>query len=261
MQTKKTKFDLWPVKSQGVPLKDIQGFTLVEMLVTLVISSILMIAMYSAYQTQQKTYVVQDQVAAMQQNIRAAMYFMVSELRMVGFDIENSDALDIDTTDATVIPFASAGVLGAAKDYFYYQEDPLVTNRIRFRADLNEDGDTTGDYDEDVAYGLYDSDGITRLGREDYKDTVAPDFYPIAENFDALEFEYLDEDGTAINKIDDLEDTRAIRIFILAKSTGTLDDLDGTQTYTMPSGDVNRNDGIRRRLLSTTVNLRNMSFN
>ncbi|MCD6187012.1 MAG: prepilin-type N-terminal cleavage/methylation domain-containing protein, partial [Desulfuromusa sp.] len=57
------------------------GFTLVELLIALAISGVLMTAVYATFQAQQNSYLVQEQVAEMQQNIRAGMDIMVSELR------------------------------------------------------------------------------------------------------------------------------------------------------------------------------------
>jgi type IV pilus assembly protein PilW len=61
------------------------GFTLVELLVAMVISLVVMAAIYSTYHSQQKSYLVQEQVAAMQQNLRSAMYNMAREVRMAGY--------------------------------------------------------------------------------------------------------------------------------------------------------------------------------
>jgi prepilin-type N-terminal cleavage/methylation domain-containing protein len=63
-----------------------KGFTLVEFLVAIGISAIVLAAIYSVYYAQQKSYVVQEQVAEMQQNLRAAMYIMAREIRMAGYD-------------------------------------------------------------------------------------------------------------------------------------------------------------------------------
>lgn len=62
-----------------------QGMTLVELLVALVISGLLLAAAYRTFIGQQKTFVVQDQVVDMQQNMRAAINRMMTELRMSGF--------------------------------------------------------------------------------------------------------------------------------------------------------------------------------
>jgi prepilin-type N-terminal cleavage/methylation domain-containing protein len=62
-----------------------RGVTLIELLVALVISSILIAAFYRLFISQQQTYSVQEQVSDMQQNARAGINRMMSEIRMAGF--------------------------------------------------------------------------------------------------------------------------------------------------------------------------------
>lgn len=66
-------------------LKKNKGITLIELLVAFVISSLLLAAVYRTFINQQKTFAVQEQVVDMQQNVRAAINRMVTELRMSGF--------------------------------------------------------------------------------------------------------------------------------------------------------------------------------
>lgn len=62
-----------------------KGFTLIELLVAVMLSGMVVTAMYSLYVSQNKSYTVQDQVAEMQQNARVAMDKIVRDLRMAGF--------------------------------------------------------------------------------------------------------------------------------------------------------------------------------
>jgi len=66
-------------------LKKEKGFTLIEMLIALVISTLLIAGLYRTFISQQKTYTVQEQVVDMQQNVRAAINRMMTEIRMAGF--------------------------------------------------------------------------------------------------------------------------------------------------------------------------------
>lgn len=61
------------------------GVTLIELLIALVISSILVAALYRTFIDQQKTHTVQDQVADMQQNVRVGIDQMTREVRMAGY--------------------------------------------------------------------------------------------------------------------------------------------------------------------------------
>jgi len=66
-------------------LKKNKGITLIELLVALVISGLLVAALYRTFIGQQKTYVAQDQVVDMQQNMRVAISRMMGDIKMTGF--------------------------------------------------------------------------------------------------------------------------------------------------------------------------------
>lgn len=61
-----------------------KGITLIELLITLVISAILVAGVYRTFISQQRTYTVQEQVVDMQQNVRAAINQMIREIRTAG---------------------------------------------------------------------------------------------------------------------------------------------------------------------------------
>jgi prepilin-type N-terminal cleavage/methylation domain-containing protein len=69
----------------GYRLKRCKGLTLIELLVAMAISAVLIAAMYRTFIGQHKTYMVQEQVVDMQQNVRVAINRMMREIRMVGF--------------------------------------------------------------------------------------------------------------------------------------------------------------------------------
>lgn len=81
------------------------GFTLVELLVVMAIVGVVMTGIYLTYVSQQKSYIVQEEIAAMQQQMRAAMYYMVGEIRMAGFDPTGNAGAGITTMDANTITF------------------------------------------------------------------------------------------------------------------------------------------------------------
>jgi prepilin-type N-terminal cleavage/methylation domain-containing protein len=65
--------------------KENRGLTLIELLVALVLSALIIAALYRTFLGQQKTYMVQEQVVEMRQNLRGAISNMMRELRMTGF--------------------------------------------------------------------------------------------------------------------------------------------------------------------------------
>ena len=82
----------------AISLKGSKGLSLIELLVALVMSSILIAAVYRTFVSQQKTYMVQEQVVDMQQNVRSAIGRMMREIRMAGFG-----------NVATILPGATFG--------------------------------------------------------------------------------------------------------------------------------------------------------
>lgn len=66
------------------PLKNYQGFTLVELLVALTISGIVLTSILQLFSNSQETYSTQEDVAAMQQNVRTAKLFLERDIRMAG---------------------------------------------------------------------------------------------------------------------------------------------------------------------------------
>ncbi|MGA1796339.1 MAG: PilW family protein [bacterium] len=255
------------------------GFTLVELLLALFISAVMAAAIFDFFIAQNKSYSVQDQVAEMQQNMRAAVNLMVKEIRMAGYDPTGK---------------AGAGIVAAE------------SSRITFTLDLDEDEGLT-DYNEYITYGLYTpADGIQKLGR---KATQNEHFAPVAEHVESLGFAYafdsngdgiLDRDGPhviwAIDKdgtwydldtnddgnIDDddaipagentgiavdLDDIRAVRVWLLVESSKPDEGYTNRKTYVVggrvirPAGDADsENDFRRMRIVETVVRLRNMAL-
>lgn len=80
--------------SKKIRVTNRHGFTLVEILVALVISSLLAAAIYSFFIGQHHAYTVQDQVIEMEQNARAAMDMIRKELRMAGYHAMGDDLIN-----------------------------------------------------------------------------------------------------------------------------------------------------------------------
>ena len=215
------------------------GFTLVELLVAMALSGIVMASVYSSFASQHKAYVAQEQVAAMQQNLRAAIYIMEREIRMSGHDPAGGSGTGIIAANAS---------------------------SVRVRSDLTDnagtggpDGDT-GDVGEDVTYALFDADGDgdMDLGRAD---AAGGGTQPMAENIDALNFVYLDENRNVTTVPSQI---RSVQIAVIARA-GERDigyvnnevylNQQGQTILTPPSS-----DHFRRRMLMTEVKCRNLGL-
>ena len=62
-----------------------KGVTLIELLVTLIISAIVVGGIYRVFIAQTKAYTVQDQIVEIQQTVRSAMDILLRDLRMTGY--------------------------------------------------------------------------------------------------------------------------------------------------------------------------------
>lgn len=181
-----------------------QGFTLVEILVALAISSIVISGVIYSYSGQKKSELSQTQLVEMQQSIRAAMYVMAADIRMAGYDPHRT---------------FSAGVSQAGNG--------SVGNPFTFTF-VENDTDTDHGTLSTVSYELYDasSDGDNDIGRQ--KDGLKQ---AIAENIQSLTFSYLDGDGSVLSTPVDISAIRAVRIDI----TAGLDA--GDVDYTIPGAE------------------------
>ena len=226
--------------------KSNHGFTLIELMITLVISTVIIVAIYSAYITQQKTYKNQDQVAEMQQGLRAAVIVMTNEIRMAGYDPDNVGGVGFTTANATALVFTQVA------------DDDGEDN----------DGDTTIDEAGElktIQYDLYDAygDGINDIGRQQVETagtsgTEAFKKWPIAENIEAIDFQYLDDTNTPTATIADI---RAVQISVLARVA--VADRKYTNKIFYNATGTNwgpYNDNFRRRMMITTVNCRNLGL-
>ena len=229
----------------GIRISD-QGFSLLELIVAMGTTIIVMASIGSTFYSQQKSYSTQEQVASMQQNIRAAMYYMEREIRMAGYD----------PVSGTVAGIQNLGWEAGKNRY----------TSVQFTMDIDDDAGTgepdgdIGDDNEDITYSLSDDngDGDDDLMRNNANGAGGD--MPVAENIDALDFVYLDQNGDPTTTITEI---RSIQISLVAR-TGKIDpgftnsnsytNQQGTTIYTAPG------DHFRRRLLTAQVKCRNLGL-
>jgi prepilin-type N-terminal cleavage/methylation domain-containing protein len=260
-------------------LKKKNGLTLIELLIALVLSSILIAGLYRVFISQQKTSTVQDQVADMQQNVRASIDQMTREIRMAGYggDILTifgningfTNIITAASNSITIILADEVGVLkqNAAKGGHQLN----VTNASVFNTNkkkylclngLNNyliqsiTGDTitlatslteghpineTVFLVKAISYDLGLSGGKTVLRRDENTGGGAQ---PLAENIEGLQFTYLDINGNVTGNPPDI---RMVEITVTAKTDRFDPEYRG-------------GDGYRRRTLSSNIKVRNMGI-
>lgn len=241
-----------------------RGFTLVEIMVAMAIASIVVGAMYSTYALQRRTHAVQQATSEMQQNVRAALVMLVGDLTMAGYDPTGAGGFGFEkvttfsgknlteavTTSSTTLAFTSD-----------LDEDGTVD---RIAEDINGDGYENISEIEQIAYRL-DPDPAENILQRYSSVSGSGEWQPVAENIEAISFNFLDEDGIAITPLSatNVKNIRTVQIAVLALSEG-IDRNQNAATYTVPwstTGEFGTfNDNFQRRMLITTVKLRNMGL-
>jgi|GEM_PF-349900 len=139
------------------------GFTLLELMVALVVSSIVLVGAFDFFSSMEKSYTVQEQISETQQNARVSHELMTRELRMAGYGVNSGEII----TEA---------------------DDDAVT----FKGDIDDNGAV-----ETVRYAL-DAVGL-QLTRE----VDGGGAQPVAENIPntGLVLTYYDSAGTAVSPL------------------------------------------------------------
>ena len=227
-------------------LRKRSGFTLVEILVALALAGIVSAAVYNVYISQNKSYVVQDRVAEMQQNLRAANYMMRREIMMAGYNPLGAAGVGIVSASATQLQFRM-DITGGEADGLDNDLDGVV----------DEEGESDGDAvdtNEDITYQLDGSD-LERNGQV------------LAENIDALNFVYLDAGGDDLGvNPGDITEIRSIQLSLVARADFGDPDYTNNNAYSNQNPDGPEEilpasgDHFRRRLLTSHIRCRNLGL-
>ncbi len=153
------------------------GFTLVEILISLSVFLLVLLAVYELFDSSRATYSSGQTRVDVQQNARAAVDEMVRELRMAGYFPEN---------------FASPPA------------NPLLTNPIQVATNTGLAIYGEADGDGSSRYFLYCLNGTTLRRRRSNTATASAYTCPsgsadiLAENITGFQFTYLDASNTPI---------------------------------------------------------------
>ena len=164
-----------------------EGLTLIELMVAMGVAGIVLMAIYSAYHTQTLMNRKQTVVLNMQQNLRGGLYLMEREIRMAGYDQNDTGNFGITSIS-----------------------DVNGNSSITFTADiadLNDDGimENNGvvDSNETISFSMYDSSTTPSVGMFDLGMAVGSGGRQLAaESIQALFLAYAYDDNG-----DDLLDT------------------------------------------------------
>lgn len=226
-----------------------KGYTLVELMVALVLSVVLIGAIFGIYRRMSGGFRSQELVIEMQENLRSAITIMSQEMRMACYDPRNSAGARIVQANATTFQYTSvADDDGIDNDGNGLTDEPNELKLIQY--DL---------YD---AYAGEDFQNTLDIGRQ--VGVAAATKRAIAENIETLQFYYTLADGTQSTAppATAYKDIRSMQLSILARISHPDIRYTDTRTYTLADGTVLApfNDNFRRRLFTKTIILRNMGM-
>lgn len=205
-----------------------RGFTLVEMVMVLAISTIVLAAMYSVFTIANKNFTTQNAAANVQQNLRSAIGLMARDIRLAGLDPSDSDNFGIAYAAQTKIRFTMDSIDSGSGDF----------NGIVDEANF-----------EEITYGFQGNQVMQTLYETVTSSTA--DTAALISNITNLNFAYFDADNTDLIDSglspprvpdDKLADIRTVEILV---------------THQEPAG----RDEMVSRTLTRRVECRNLTFN
>jgi type IV pilus assembly protein PilW len=161
-------------------LKNNHGLTLMELFVAMLLGMLVLGVIYSVHNMQQASFRRETMKLASQRNLRSALNLMETEIRMAGYDRQETDIFGITT----------------------FNLDADSNGTISFTLDNGTGGGADNgilDADETITYAIFDSPMTTQVGNLDLGRSVgagAPVL--LAEGIEALGFAFAfdnDEDG------------------------------------------------------------------
>jgi type IV pilus assembly protein PilW len=258
-----------------------KGFTLAEMAIALAISSIAMTLIYATFNTQRLAFTTQQQTAVMQQNIRSAMSFVETEIRMAGFEgfdtatmMPRNTGTGIIAANAATFVFSADfddnGSLDAGDTITYTLSGNTLTRNSEIMAyDIEAVGfayafEDSADADNDLELSngeiiwAIDQDGDGVLDRS--LDTSGDGVVDISDSAAGTDLNtMIDDDGDSLGNIS-IDRIRTVRIWILARTRAPIKGYADTSSYKVGTQVVFKNDGFRHNLLTSTIKCRNLGL-
>ncbi len=239
-----------------------RAFTLVELMIALVLSIIVITGIYNTFISQHKSYVVQERAVEMQQTIRSAISRMESDIRMAGYDPDQTGGYGITTAAVDNLEFTRDDGSGGTEtiDYSLYDSNDSDSEANELQ---RKSGGTAIAYNIDelqFAYA-YDSDGDgdieTQGGEVIWAVPNGGNWFNLDDNNDGVIDVNDTEGGANTGTSVDISDIRAVKVWILARSSRPDSTYTNPNTYVVGANHYTPSDNYRRRLSETTIKLRN----
>lgn len=268
------------------------GFTLTELIVAMAMAVIVMAALYSTFKSQQDSYVNQEVVAEMQQNLRAALYMIGRDIRIAGYDpseladagivsagpnsinftFDINDGIDNDadgTVDEIGEPIINDGDVTDANENITYSLDTTDADNPKLVRNAGGGDQPVADYIDEVGFAYaFDNDGDDQVDTSGGGNIIwaidSDGDDKLDLNLDTNDDGVIDTNdsiaGVALASQVDINRIRAVKIWLLAR-TGKVDrSFTNSTIYVVSNQQLQYNDNFRRRLLTTAISCRNMTL-
>ncbi len=170
------------------------GFTLVELIVALAISTMVLAAVYHVFISNNRIYLKQNEMVKMEQNLRSGLNLLERNIRMAGYDPTENYTLGVNKTAST--------------------ENLIVISYYDDTAENEEEHTPVK-----LMYDIYNSDTYGAYTLAKRKVALSKDFdsttrQPLMTNVESLEFSYCDKNHMCSNTASAIADICYIKVFL-----------------------------------------------
>lgn len=179
-------------KSLARSMKNVAGFTLIELMVSMAIGLVILSAVAGTFTVQTRQNSAEEQLGQMQQNVRGALDLMIREIQMAKYD-----------PAATAFPSGTYGVTYSA-------------SQLQIKSDIDGNGtldSATSGSVENIIYA-YDSANL-RITRQLGTGGTAQ---ILADNVTAFSFIYYDANGSEVTSSASSGNIRKVTLSITART-------------------------------------------
>jgi prepilin-type N-terminal cleavage/methylation domain-containing protein len=258
------------------------GFTLIELMIVVAITAGVAMATFSIYGVQQRSYLRQEQIVEMQQNVRAFLFFIEKDLRSAGLDPRKTAGAGFITAGPFEVVFTAdlGRPRSPAVDCAGEGCDSMPDGEIISTTTL-----CAGCAVETIRYSLPVTPAIQTNGQvvdsklttsvvKTFNGTTGAGAENVVDGVEALEFLYNLNNGTAVTDVvaagGNMHDIRSITVSLLIRTRNHLMGYRQPDPWQYPASNAAHSasgkrwgpftDSFMRRVVITNIQCRNMAL-